>query len=175
VPATEASSHLQLTLREEVAQMQLSAPVTMDPALVGAPGLPLDYVTVQQLSFSRKDTLKVMTLVLVALIAGTALYTVLLRSFRDLALSFGGLILGIWSVRAILVPSTLNQRTGVDIALLVVISFLLIALGVRAALVIAPHRDPRVELPPHPVDWGAGNTSSANGTEVKRSGSGQHR
>jgi hypothetical protein len=113
-----------------------------------------------------------MTFALVALIASTALYTVMLRSFRDLALSFGGLILGIWSVRAILVPSALNQRTGVDIALLLVINFLLITLAVRAALIIVPHRDRRLELPPHPVDWGAGagNATSANGTEVNRPG-----
>jgi hypothetical protein len=156
VPSTEAASHLRLTLQEAISQMQASAPVPVDPTLVRSPALPLDYVTVQQVTFGRKDALKLMTVLLVALIALTALCTVMLRSFRDLALSFGGLILGVWSVRAILVPSALNQRTGVDIALLLVIVFLLVALGVRAALIMAPRRAPRAEAPPRPVDWLAG-------------------
>jgi hypothetical protein len=172
-PSTEAASDLQLTLQEtisQIEQMQLSVPAPVDPTLVRSPTLPLDYVTVQQLTFSRKEAIKVMTLLLLALIAGTALYTVILRSFGDLAVSFGGLILGIWSVRAILVPSTLTQRTGVDIALLVVIVFLLVALGVRAALIIAPNPDLHTELPPRLVAWrpGKGHASSANGERRKR-------
>jgi hypothetical protein len=165
VPPTEAASRLQLTLQVGISEMQSSAPVTVDPALFRSPTLPLDYVTVEQVSLSRKDALKLMTLLLVALIAGTALYTVMLRSFHDLVLGFGGLILGVWSVRAILVPSALNQRTGVDVALLLVIVFLLVALGVRAARIFARHGHPRVQLPPRPVDWPAvaANASPADG------------
>jgi hypothetical protein len=155
VPPTEAESHLQLTLQEGISHMQLSTPATVDPTPFRSSTLPLDYVTVEQLSLSRKEALKLMTVLLVALIAGTAIYTVMLRSFHDLAVGFGGLILGVWSVRAILVPNALSQRTGVDVALLVVIVFLLVALGVRAARIIARHRDPRAELPPRPVDWPA--------------------
>jgi hypothetical protein len=155
VPPTEAAPHLQLTLQEAISQMQLSVPVTMDSTLFRSPTLPLDYVTVEHLSLSRKEALKVMTLLLMALIAGTALYTVMLRSIHDLALGFGGLILGVWSVRAILVPGALNQRTGVDIGLLLVIAFILVSFGVRAARILARRRDPGAESPSRAVDWPA--------------------
>jgi hypothetical protein len=143
VPSTEAASHLRLTLQEGISQMQMSAPVPVDPTLVRSPTVPLDYVTVEQVTFSHDDPQKLMTLLLLGLIAGTALYAVLLRSFHELALGFGGVILGVWGVRAILVPSAFKDRTGVDITLMVVIVFLLVALGIRAAWVIAPPRSSR--------------------------------
>jgi hypothetical protein len=152
VPSTEAATQLQLTLQEEVAQMELGVPVVLRPTDFSSPSMPLDYITVAQLTLSRKEALKLMTLLLLGLITGTALYTVMLRSLRDVVLGFGGLILGVWSVRAILVPPTFKERTGVDIALLVVIVFLLVVLGVRAARVIAPAPDPDVEPASDAVD-----------------------
>jgi hypothetical protein len=170
VPPTEAASHLQLTLEEAIPQIQMSAPVTMNPTLFRSPTLALDYVIVEQLTLNRNDALKLMTVVLLALIAGTAVYTVFLKSFHDLVLGFGGLILGVWSVRAILVPSALNRRTGVDVVLLLVIVFILLALGVRAAWILARHRDSRAEFLPRPADSPAlaSNASPTDGSEQKR-------
>jgi hypothetical protein len=45
--------------------------------------MPLDYVTVDQLTFSRSDVLKLMTFLLLGLIAATAIYAVTLRSLHD--------------------------------------------------------------------------------------------
>ncbi len=141
VPLTTEASQLRLTLQEEIAQMEMSPPVLLNPSDFHSPSVPLDYLTVAQLTTSRKEALKLMTLLLLGLITGTALYTVLLRSLRDVVLGFGGLILGVWSVRAILVPPTLKDRTGVDIALLIVIVFLLVVLAIRAARIMGSASD----------------------------------
>jgi len=170
VPPTEAENHLRLTLQEQIAQMELPTPVVLSPALFTSASVPLQYVTVAQLALTRKEALKLLTLLLLALIAGTALYTVMLRSLRDVVLGFGGLILGVWSVRAILVPTTLKERTGVDIALLIIIVFLLVVLGIRAARVVAPSADSEVTLPTDDVERPrdeAAERSTANGWRVK--------
>jgi hypothetical protein len=152
IPATDAASHPHLTLQEAISQVQSSVPVSMDPTLVQSPSMPLDYVTVEQLTLTRTDAFKLMTLLLLALISGTALYTVMLRSFHDLMIGFGGLILGVWGVRAMLVPSGLNLRTGVDICIVVVIVVMIGIFSVRAARVIAPYRDRRPESSAGAVD-----------------------
>jgi hypothetical protein len=132
LPAAEAASRLRLTLQEAVPQMAVSAPSVLDPPSFHSPTVLLDYVYVARLTFDRMMAVKLMTVVLLTLIAGTALYTVFLRSLHDLVLGFGGFILGVWSVRAILVPGGLSQRTGVDVALITMIALLLVALGIRA-------------------------------------------
>src|SRR5207248_4917643 len=104
LPSAEATAHLHLTLQEAISQFELRAPESLDPALYHSPTLALDYITVERLIWDRTDALKIMTVVLLVLIAVTGLYTVFMRSLHDLALGFGGVILGIWSVRAILVP-----------------------------------------------------------------------
>jgi hypothetical protein len=141
VPVTDAASQLRLTLQEEIAQEEMSPPVLLNPSEFHSPSVPLDYITVAHLMTNRKEALKLMTLLLLGLITGTAVYTVLLRSLRDVVLGFGGLILGVWSVRAILVPPTLRERTGVDIALLIVIVFLLVVLAIRAARIVGSTSD----------------------------------
>jgi hypothetical protein len=75
--------------------------------------------------------LKLMTVVLLALIAATAIYTVYMRSLRELVIGSGTLMLSIWSIRNILVPGAINQRTGIDVALVVLISILWATLCLR--------------------------------------------
>ncbi len=170
VPPTEAANHLRLTLQEQIAQMELPTPVVLSPTLFTSPSAPIEYVTVARLTLNRKEALKLMTILLLALITGTALYTIMLRSLKDVVLGFGGLILGVWSVRAILVPTTLKERTGVDIALLIIIVFLLVVLGIRAARVIGPGTEAEATLPTGDVDRArdeAAERGTANGWRVK--------
>ena len=58
-----------------------------------------------------------------------AAYAVFLRPLHDLILSTGSLVIGVWGIRSILVPSNIAGRTGVDVALGLVILFLLGAIG----------------------------------------------
>ncbi|MBV9357060.1 MAG: hypothetical protein JO023_16230 [Chloroflexi bacterium] len=159
VPATEAAHHLQLTFQEAgISQLHLSTPRPMDPATFASASVPFDYVTVEQLSIGRANTIKTLTALLVTLIAGTALYSVTMRSMHDVVLGFGGLILGVWSVRAILVPSPFTQRTGVDAVLAGVIVFILVVFITRAARIIAPNRGRR-----HPPSAGTADSAAAYG------------
>ena len=105
-------------------------------------------------------------MVLVLLIAAAAAYAVFLRPLHDLILSTGGLVIGVWGIRSILVPSNIAGRTGVDVALGLVIVFLLGAMSIRVALLVfAPRHRPgaprgsaeradgapgRTEEPPNP-------------------------
>jgi hypothetical protein len=59
---------------------------------------------------------------------------VAMRSMTDLIVGIGSLILGIWGVRSVLVPSSLPVVTSIDLALSVIILFVLLGLSVRSAL-----------------------------------------
>jgi hypothetical protein len=72
---------------------------------------------------------------------------VAMRSMTDLIVGIGSLILGIWGVRSVLVPSSLPVVTSIDLALSVVILFVLLGLSVHAAL----HFRRQSDLPP--VTW----------------------
>ena len=71
-------------------------------------------------------------LLLVLLVTAAAAYAVFLRPFQDLVINAGGLILGIWGIRSILTPSSVQYVTAVDLSLAVVILFLLGAITLRA-------------------------------------------
>src|SRR5204863_9291007 len=102
-----------------------------------------DYFAIDSLHFSRWRAGQGLTVVLVLLIAAVAAYAVFLRSLHDLILSAGGLVIGVWGVRSILVPSNITTRTGVDVALGLVIMFLLGAMSIRVALLVfTPQRRP---------------------------------
>jgi hypothetical protein len=71
---------------------------------------------------------------LVVLIAAAAAYSVFLGPLHDLVVNAGALVLGVWGIRAILPPSNINYITAVDLALSMVIIFLLGALMIWALL-----------------------------------------
>ena len=60
------------------------------------------------------------------------MYAVFMRPLDDLVINCGGLILGVWGIRSILSPSNPAYLTAVDLALSVVILFLLGAITMRA-------------------------------------------
>ena len=81
----------------------------------------------------------VLAVLLVLSIAAAAAYSVFLRPLMDLVVSFGALVLGVWGVRTIIVPVNLHFQTAVDLALSIVILFLLGGISVKA-LILAHDR-----------------------------------
>ena len=80
---------------------------------------------------------------LVLLIGVSAAMALVTRGINDLALGIGGLILGIWGVRSVLMPQSIGTITAVDLALSWLILLLLLGLAIRAAL----HFHRQSELP----------------------------
>jgi hypothetical protein len=70
---------------------------------------------------------------LVILISASAVFALGLRTLHELVLGIGGIILGIWGVRSVVVQTELPDVTLIDLILAFVILVLLLALSVRAA------------------------------------------
>jgi hypothetical protein len=149
--ATEAASHLRLTLRDAMPLFEMSAPVAIDPTTVRAAGLPYDYLHVQSMTFARSLDVQVSAVVAVCLIAAIAAFTVLMHPLRDLLLGAGGLILGVWGIRGLLVPSNITFTTLVDIGLGLVIGFLLAAITWRELLYLVERNHLRLPWSPTPL------------------------
>ncbi len=101
----------------------------------------------QELRFERPVHQEILAVLLILLIAVSAIMAVAMRNMTDLIVGIGSLILGIWGVRSVLVPSSLPVVTSIDLALSVIILFVLLGLSVRSAL----HFRKQSELPP--VTW----------------------
>src|SRR5262249_1722727 len=82
-------------------------------------------------TFARPVYLKVLTVLLVVLVSAAAAYAVLLRPLDQLIINSGALILGVWGIRAVLLGTSFPGVTAVDLALSLVILFLLVAITVR--------------------------------------------
>jgi len=73
------------------------------------------------------------TVLLVILISASAIFALGLRTLHELVLGIGGIILGIWGVRSVVVQTELPDVTLIDLILAFVMLVLLLALSVRAA------------------------------------------
>ncbi len=131
--------HLLLTIQGRLPQKRMSSPVAIDPRRLRASGGHVEYAAAYAVSFERPRYLRVLAVLLVLLIAAAAAYSVLLRPLEDLIVNSGALVLGVWGVRAILVPINLHFLTAVDLALSMVILFLLGGLSTKA-LILAHDR-----------------------------------
>jgi hypothetical protein len=125
--------NVHITIEDAVARLNMSPPQRVDPASVDAAGANVAFVAVDRLTFQRPTYLRILTIVLVLLIAASAVFALSLKDLEDLLLGIGGIILGVWGVRSVVVQTELSDLTWVDIALAVVILVLLLALAVRAA------------------------------------------
>jgi hypothetical protein len=122
-----------VTLEDSVSRLGMGAPVPVDPASVRAPGASETYFVVARLSWQRPQYLRLLTILLVLLIAASAVFAMSLKDLEDLLLGVGGIVLGVWGVRSIVVQTELPDLTWVDIALALIILLLLLALAIRAA------------------------------------------
>ncbi|MBW3634102.1 MAG: hypothetical protein KY456_13845 [Chloroflexi bacterium] len=122
-----------LTLEDQVVRLNMFPPVPVDPATVHSPSDPVDFLLVDRLEWQRPGYLRILTVLLVILISASGIFALGLRSLHELVLGIGGIILGIWGVRSVVVQSELPDVTLIDVILGFVILVLLLALSLRAA------------------------------------------
>jgi hypothetical protein len=121
------------TLQDNVAGLNMRPPTVVDPQRVQSETDPFAFLMVQQLAFKRPAYQQLLAILLVGLISASAMVALILRPVNDLILGIGGLILGIWGVRSIIVPNPPAAINAVDAALACVILLLLVVLAVRTA------------------------------------------
>jgi hypothetical protein len=132
----EADGHLFLTIRDRLPLLLLGGPVGLDPRSVRVEQPAYEYLSVSQLTLHRPLWLPVLTIILVLLIAAAAGYAVFMQRMHDLVIGAGGLVLGVWGVRTILVPGGITYTTAVELSLAVVLLFLLGGISVRVLLIV---------------------------------------
>jgi hypothetical protein len=135
--------NLTVAVQNQIAGLLMEDPVAIAlPELDDADNL-IPAVAGRQLSFTRPIYLQVLTALLVLLIGISGLLALLTRSIDDLLLGIGGLILGVWGIRSVMVPQPLPTLSLVDMSLSAVILFLLFGLAIRTAI----HFHQKSELP----------------------------
>jgi hypothetical protein len=140
----EAAGHLSMTIQELLPRQTMSSPLHLDPESLRAQDDPIPYVYGFGVSFDRPRYLKLLTVILVLLMAAAAAYAVFMRPLQELIVNSGALVLGVWGVRAVLTPGNLFYLTTIDLALSIVIIFLLGAITVRALMFIHDQADMRL-------------------------------
>src|SRR5215208_7143246 len=130
-----------LTLQNHIGDMVMLPPVPVDSRDAQAQTDPFAFLTVQSLTFGRPAYLEVLAIVLVLLITISAALALFTRTVNELALGVGGLILGVWGIRSVLLPTSISTVTAIDLALSWVILLLLLGFAVRAALHFHRHSD----------------------------------
>jgi hypothetical protein len=122
-----------LTLEDQVVRLNMNPPLPVDPASVRSETDPVDFLLVDRLQWQRPLYLRIVTVLLVLLISASAIFALGLRSLHELVLGIGGIILGIWGVRSVVVQTELPDVTLIDLILAFVMLVLLLALSIRAA------------------------------------------
>jgi hypothetical protein len=128
-----ARERVSLTLEDQVVRLNMNPPLPVDPASVRSPNDPVNFLLVDQLQWQRPVYLRIVTILLVILISASAVFALGLRTLHELVLGIGGIILGIWGVRSVVVQSELPDVTLIDVILAFVMLVLLLALSIRAA------------------------------------------
>src|SRR4029453_13219864 len=93
---------------------------------------PVSFVLVDRLQWQRPQYLRILTVLLVILISASGIFALGLRTLPELVLGIGGLILGIWGVRSVVVQTPLPDVTFIDLMLGFVILVLFLGLSFRA-------------------------------------------
>ena len=122
-----------MTLEDQVARLNMVPPLRVDPESVRSASDPAGFVLVDRLQWERPLYLRMLSVLLVLLISASGIFALGLRTLNELLLGIGGLILGIWGVRSVVVQSPLPDVTLVDLMLAFVILILLVAMALRTA------------------------------------------
>jgi hypothetical protein len=146
--AAEAANHLRLTLREALPNFQMSVPVAIDPTTIRTPGLLYDYLYVVRMALGRPLDLQATAVVLMLLMTMVVAFAVATKPLSELLVGAGGMILALWGMRGLLVPSNITYITLVDVCLGLVMGILLAAINGRG-LVWLVHRN-RLRVPGKP-------------------------
>jgi hypothetical protein len=132
-----------VTLQNRIPDMLMNDPVPISHEQVRAATDTFGYMAVESVTFQRPTYIKILAVALVLLIGVSAAMALVTRGLDDLALGIGGLILGVWGVRSVLMPQSIGTITAVDLALSWLILLLLLGLAIRAAM----HFHRKSELP----------------------------
>jgi hypothetical protein len=129
----QVRQRVSLTLEDQVVRLNMNPPLPVDPASVRSETDPVNFLLVDRLQWQRPLYLRIVTVLLVILISASAIFALGLRTLHELVLGIGGIILGIWGVRSVVVQTELPDVTLIDLILAFVMLVLLLALSVRAA------------------------------------------
>jgi hypothetical protein len=127
----EAEGRVFLTIQSKVQGLDTSAPRALGAGSIPVVGTVYPFLTISETTFARPFYLPVLTVLLVLLVVVAAAYAVFVQPVGQLVVNVGALMLGIWGVRSILVGAVGPTVSAVDLALSLVILFLLLAIAVR--------------------------------------------
>lgn len=130
VSAAKVRRGLAFSVDDAVARTTLATPRVLDASRLST--RTTSYDAVVSLTFGRPTYLWMITILLIMLIILAEAYAVLMRPFNQIIPTIGGLVLGVWGVRTLLVGSYPPDSTGVDLVLEGTILLLLLAFAVRA-------------------------------------------
>ena len=85
------------------------------------------------LQWQRPRYLRILSVLMVILISASGVFALGLRGLPELVLGIGGILLGIWGVRSVVVQSPLPDVTLIDLILGFVMLALMLVLAIRAA------------------------------------------
>ena len=128
-----------MTLEDQVARLNMVPPLRVDPESVRSASDPAGFVLVDRLQWERPLYLRMLSVLLVLLISASGIFALGLRTLNELLLGIGGLILGIWGVRSVVVQSPLPDVTLVDLMLAFVIHYMPFGMRYTYAGVIQIH------------------------------------
>jgi hypothetical protein len=121
------------TTQNQLTDFLMDPPTEIDSTRVRSITDPFDFVGVQELDFERPVHQEILAVLLIVLIAVSAIMAISVREVSDLIVGIGSLVLGIWGVRSVLVPSSIGVVTSVDLALSLIILIVLLGLSLRTA------------------------------------------
>lgn len=128
--------------------MRMGEPLPINAQLVPNGAGQYQYLVLTELTFTRPLYLQILTVLLVLLITAAAAYAVFAQPVSQLVVNASALILGIWGIRTILVGGALLPGlSAIDLSLLIVILFLLVAIAVRMLRVFWERGELQVHWP----------------------------
>ena len=123
-----------VTLQNRISDLVMPPPIPINPGTTAAATGASPFIAVQSLRLERPAYLPRMAVTLIVLIAISTVLAVFTRGFNELVLGIGGLILGVWGVRSVLMPQPVPAVTTIDLALSWVIFLLLFGLALRTVM-----------------------------------------
>jgi hypothetical protein len=140
----DGRAYLNMSMQARIPRAVMRAPIALDGMQFQASGEVEPYAHLDLLTFERPAYVRVLTVLLVLLVTAAAAYAVFLRPLDQLIINSGALVLGVWGIRSIMVGSSAPGVTALDLALSVVILFLLVAITVRTLWLLEERSDWRV-------------------------------
>ena len=131
-----ASNALAYSIDNLIPRVALDPPRFLKPSQYDVVGA--SYDSVSGIDFYRPAYLRILTVLLTLLIVLATAYGVFIRPFTQIIPTVGGLVLGVWGIRSLLVGGYPPDSTGVDLVLEASILLLLLTVTARAVYYMWP-------------------------------------